>query len=175
MQKTPNAAFFDSSVLGIELSLNVFIAYEDLSAGKRAKETCDLMSANLGAEWQIETQLASFKALAIPKLRRVAVSEASRADVLVVSCNDSRLPSGLTNWLESVLNGDHRIMGVVALFSCPRLTSDQTINAEISLADTASAGWVQFFSRFEAASPGLWEWTARQPAQLGEWGGRVAS
>jgi len=175
MQKTPNTIFFDSSVLGIELSLNVFIAYEDLSAGKRAKETCDLMSVNLGADWQIETQLASFKALTIPKLRRIATIEAARADVVVVSCNDSRLPFGLTDWLESILRGDHRAMAMVALFSCQRPTSGQAINTEISLADSASEGRVQFFSRFEPASAGQWEWTGRQPAELGEWGGRVAS
>jgi hypothetical protein len=175
MQKTPNIAFIDSSVRDIELSLNVFIAYEDLSAGKRAKETCDLMSANLGADWQIETQLVSFKALSIPKLRRIAAIEAAKADIVVISCNDSRLPFGLTDWLESLLRGDHRAMAMVALFSCQRPISGQAINAEISLADTASEGRVQFFSRFEPVSAGQWEWTGRQPTELGEWGDRAAS
>jgi len=174
MQKTPNTSFFDTSVRGIELSLNVFIAYEDLAAGKRAKETCDLMSANLGADWRIETQLASFKALSIPKLRRVAALEAASSDVLLISCGDARLPLRVTDWLETLLGGDHRAMAMVALFSCQRPASGRATKVENSLSDTAKEGRVQFFSRFEQSSPGQWEWTGRQPAELGEWGGKVA-
>jgi hypothetical protein len=175
MQNTPNTSFFDTSVRGVELSLNVFIAYQDLASGKRAKETCDLMSANLGPDWQIETQLASFKALSIPKLRRAAAAEAAKADVVVISCNDSGLPFVLTDWLESLLGGDRRAMAIVVLFSCQRPTSGCATTAEISLADIARQGQVQFFSRFEPAAPGQWEWNGRQPVDVGEWGVRMPS
>lgn len=162
MQYTPNTLFLDSSVPNVDLSVGVFIAYEDVAAGKRAKETCDVLAESLGSEWRIETQLASFKALSMTSLRRVAAVEASKADIIVISCNGTQFPPGVKGWIRSWLAHGGRPMAIVALFSCPRPKTGNASGAEVYLEHRAKHGGMQYFWRFASTPAGQWEWNGRR-------------
>ncbi|HUD47014.1 MAG TPA: hypothetical protein VMR33_09290 [Candidatus Baltobacteraceae bacterium] len=146
--------------------MGVFIAYEDVAAGKRAKETCDVLAEGLGGDWILDTQVASFKALRIPKLRHVAAVEAANSDIILISCHDRKLPAGVNQWLQLGLARRGGPMALVALFSCPRAGASHAITAETYLAGMATQGRLQFFSRFDSG-PGQRQSNGRFASRLG--------
>jgi hypothetical protein len=166
MQYTPDTFFPDSPILEEDLAISVFIAYEDIAAGKRAKETCDVLAEGLGDDWIIDTRVASFKALRVPRLRHVAAAEAAKADIIFIACHDGKLPMGVSKWLQLWLARRGEPMALAALFSCPRLGATHAIAAETYLAGIATKGRMQFFSRFDSA-PGQWQWKGRSASRLG--------
>jgi hypothetical protein len=173
MRYTPNTLFLDSSVSHIELSVGVFIAYEDVAAGKRAKETCDILGENLGEDWRIRTELANLKSLNIPRLRRIAAVEASKANIIFISCNDGPLASSVKQWIRMVVSRGAGPMSLVALFSCPRHEASHAIQAEDYLAAIAKRGRMQFFSCFDSTPRFQWDWNERTDPDLGEYGRRI--
>src|SRR5579872_5041861 len=100
MRYHTDASVANSSVSDTDLTLNVFVAYEDIAAGKRAKETCDALAGNLGAGWKVETQIVSFKMLNVAEWLEAAVNDAAKADVLVVSCQRPILARCVKDWIE---------------------------------------------------------------------------
>ena len=67
MQYAANDAALDAPARQPELCLGAFIAYEDVATGKRAKETCDVLTRQLGSDWQIEIEMSSFDSLHVPE------------------------------------------------------------------------------------------------------------
>jgi hypothetical protein len=163
MHYKSNAVFLDA-----DLTLGVFIAYEDMAAGKRAKETCDVLGENLGVDWKLETDLASFKSLSVPKLRRIAAVEAAKANILIIACQDGQLPPGVKQWARMMLSQGIGPMALVALLSVGRDNAAKTYLAEV-----ANEGRMQFFSQFESAPPGQWDWNGRTGLDLGQLGKRT--
>src|SRR5208282_3046841 len=103
MQIVPNHVAFDSSAGLGNSFLDAFILYEDVVTGKRAKGTCDILAEMLGAGWQIEVEMSSFKSLQQAKGWRIAAGAVSHADLVVFSCHDGDLPSEVWRWAELCL------------------------------------------------------------------------
>src|SRR5436190_4759290 len=95
---------------------NVLIAYEDFETGKHAKRTYDYLAENLGRECQLTNQMWKFDALTIPKLRDIAVRDATMADIIIISSHGDNLPDCVTSWIESWLRAGAEALALVALF-----------------------------------------------------------
>ncbi|HUD82467.1 MAG TPA: hypothetical protein VMQ67_03150 [Candidatus Saccharimonadales bacterium] len=173
MQDTANTLFLDSPVPEGDLAMGVFIAYEDIAAGKRAKETCNVLAESVGVNWIFDTQVASFTALRIPRLRYFAAEEAAKANILFISCHDGKLPLGVNEWLQLCLARCGGPMALVALFSCPRLGATHAIAAETYLAAMAKQARMQFFSGFDSA-PGQSQRRGPSASALGPLGKRIS-
>jgi hypothetical protein len=173
MHYTSNTVFFDSSIPDVNLALRVFIAYEDMSAGKRAKETCDVLAENLGVDWELETDLASFKSLSVPRLQSIAAVEASKANIIIVACRNGQPPPEVKQWIRVVLSYGLGPMALVALLAGPRMGAADGDTAKTYLAKAAKLGHMQFFSRLESTPRGQWDWNGRAGFDLGQLGKRM--
>lgn len=173
MQYTSNTVFPDSSVPYADLTLRVFIAYEDITAGKRAKETCDVLGENLGVDWKLETDLASFKSLGVPRLQSIAAAEASKANIIIVACRNAQLMPGVKQWIRVVLSYGVGPMALVALLAGPQRGAADGDAAKTYLAKAAKLGRMQFFSRLESTPRVQWDWTGRAGFDLGQLGKRM--
>lgn len=146
--------------------MGVFIAYEDVPAGKRAKETCDVLAESLGGDSITDTRVASFNALRVPQLRHTAAMEAAQADIIFIACHDGKLPLAVNQWLQLWLARGGGPMALVALFSCPRLGARHAIAAETYLAGLANHRRIRFFSGFDS-KPVQRQWAGRSTSLLG--------
>lgn len=139
-------------------SLNAFILYQDVDAGKRAKETCDLLAENLGWDWRLESELWSFRAMQVPRLREIAAQNAGSADIVVVSCAGGGLPAAVTAWLGLWAGRPNRAVALVGLFA-PGDDFDAQARVHAVLSRAARRGGMKFFSPIENAVPmGLPDW-----------------
>jgi hypothetical protein len=146
MQRTltlPPADSFESESNPI---FNVLIAYEDFETGKHAKETYDVLAENLGRDCHLTNQMWKFDVLSIPKLREIAVRDATLADIIIFSSHGDTLPDYVLKWTESWLMEGTRAMALVALFDRP---DDQggAVPARQYLADIASRAQMEFFAQ----------------------------
>lgn len=98
---------------------NVLIAYEDFETGKHAKRTYDYLAENLGRECQLTNQMWKFDALSIPKLREIAVRDATMADIIFISSHGDKLPECVSMWIESWAMQGTEALALVALFDQP--------------------------------------------------------
>jgi hypothetical protein len=146
-------------------SVNAFIAYEDLEAGKRAKEMCDFVAQNLGHEWTLDSELWSFRALGVPQLRDIAADNAVKGDIIIVSCHGGHLPAEVTEWIESWPAQPARAVAMVALFGSADGPLNPSSEARATLALAAErhgmkffAGPAQFSQADECPPPRRWSW-----------------
>jgi hypothetical protein len=107
----------EETPLPFDSRLRALILYEDVLAGKHAKEMCDALAENLGAEWQIEIELSSFKSLHLEPVWRKTASALSNAHLVVFSCHDGDLPFAVWSWAELCLNRSTQSTALVALLS----------------------------------------------------------
>jgi hypothetical protein len=175
MHYTSNTVFFDSSILDVNLALRVFIAYEDMAAGKRAKETCDVLSENLGVDWELQMDLASFKSLSVPRLQSITAAEASNANIIIVACQNGQLPPEVKQWIRVVRSYGLGPMALVALLAGPRRGAAEGDAANAYLAKAAKLGRMQFFSRLESTPRGQWDWNGGAGFDLGQLDKRMCS
>ena len=159
MRYTNIASLLDLSVPDVDLTLKVFVAYEDIAAGKRAKETCDALAGNLGRDWKIKNQIVSFKMMNVPEWLCAAAVEAALADVIIVACSGNKLPRSAKDWVELWMCRDTRAMSLVALFECPTEDATKIRPAKEYLATAAKLAGMQFFSRLGAATESRMPWS----------------
>jgi hypothetical protein len=159
----------DASVRQLDSSLGAFIVYEDVAAGKRAKETCDVLAETLGADWQIEIEMSSFKSLLEPRMRRYAATAVTNADLVVFSCLDRDLPFEVWQWTELCLKRPARPTALLALLTGARGPTGAPRAVEKYLAELAQRRGMQFFShRHSPAADGaaigqLWPVRQKEP------------
>jgi hypothetical protein len=85
--------------------LNVMIAYQDLSAGKRAMDALEAPASQLGGAFQVRPVLWRFDFLEDPNWRALATADVFGADMLVVSVScGNDLPSWLQKWICAALS-----------------------------------------------------------------------
>jgi hypothetical protein len=145
MQRTLNCPSFGASDLETNPTFNVVIAYEDFETGKQAKKTYDFLVENLGRECQLTNQMWKFEVLRIPKLREMAVKDATMADILLVSCHGGNdLPAEVKRWLETWLEQPGEPLALVALFDRPR---EHTMGIRAYLASVARRARTAFFAQ----------------------------
>jgi hypothetical protein len=129
------------------LTFNVVIVYEDVLAGKRAKETSDVLARNLGDEFRFGNQMWRFDMLGIPRMHEQAVADAARADILMVSFGAAKkLPVSLKFWMERWLDEKISAMALVGLFVARGGKSESSQSVRDYLADVARRARLEFFA-----------------------------
>jgi hypothetical protein len=131
-------------------SLNVVIAYEDFETGKHAKRTYDFLVENIGRDWHLTNQMWKFDVLVLPKLRDIAVEDAVRADIIMISSRGRELPAHVKTWIESWLTVASNPLALVALFEYAREGAGPGNAARSYLADVARRGNMEFFAQPDA-------------------------
>src|SRR5215471_1379900 len=116
MQHTLTCVPDNPSVLDLNPSFNVVIAYEDFETGKHAKKTYDFLVKTIGEDWRFANQMWKFEVLLLPKLREIAVEDAVRADIIMISSRGRELPEHVKLWIESWLPLGAAPLALVALF-----------------------------------------------------------
>src|SRR5437899_9600969 len=104
MQRTLLSPPLSSSDLEVNPTFNVLIAYEDFETGKHAKRTYDFLVENIGGDWNFSNQMWKFDVLLLPKLREIALDDAARADIIIISYLSSDLPDHIKSCVEFLLN-----------------------------------------------------------------------
>jgi hypothetical protein len=117
MQHAPDIVDLDSTAPCGESCLKAFVIYEDVATGKTAKETCDIMVDELGADSQIEIEMFSFKSLYLRRIQHLASAAARNANLIVFSCYDRDLPFEVRQWAESCLTNPSGPTALVALLT----------------------------------------------------------
>ena len=128
-------------------AFSVVIAYEDFETGKLAKRTYDLLVENVGHDCTFVNQMWKFDVLSIPKLREIAIEDAARANIILVSCRGTDLPRHVKAWIEAWLNQARHPRALVALFSRPREGMSQISATRDFLADMARRAGMEFFAQ----------------------------
>jgi hypothetical protein len=134
-QAEPNPAF------------NVLIAYQDLETGKHAKRTYDYLQENVGGECTLTNQMWKFDVLSIPKLRDIAIKDATLADIIVISSHGDELPASVTRWIESWLIQGTSALALVALFEKVEESVGSPLATRAFLAGVARRGGMEFFAQ----------------------------
>lgn len=151
MQRTLTLPPADSSEVDSNPLFNVLIAYEDFETGKHAKETYDFLVENLGQECHLTNQMWKFDVWSIPKLREIAVRDATMADIILISSHGDTLPDYVVKWTESWLMQGSQALALVALFDRPEAQAGSGPTARAYFAEVARRGQMEFF-----AQPDLW-------------------
>jgi hypothetical protein len=126
---------------------NVLITYEDFETGKHAKRTYDFLVENLGRDCQMTNQMWKFDVLSIPKLREIAVRDATQADIVIISSHGLELPEQVGKWVESWLMEGTGALALVALFDRPEPAASGSVSVREYLAGVAKRGHMEFFAQ----------------------------
>jgi hypothetical protein len=97
MQFEPRDTFPDSSPRSPDARLEVLIIYEDLAAGKKAKEVCDSLTQRLGKPWRMNLELLNFGSLHLAKQSAASFDR----DLIIISCGNGKLPKSVRGWIDS--------------------------------------------------------------------------
>jgi len=147
MQQTLTLLPSDSSEAESNPVFNVLIAYEDFETGKHAKQTYDFLVENLGHECHMTNQMWKFEVLSIPKLREIAVRDATMADIIMLSSRGGNLPDYVVKWIESWLMQGTTSLALVALFEKSEPSGQVSPVLRDYLVDVAKRGRMEFFAQ----------------------------
>jgi hypothetical protein len=154
MQYAPNIVGLDSTAPKVDSCLRAFVVYEDVATGKMAKETCDVLAEELGADSRIEIEMFSFKSLYMRPIQHFASAAATNANLVVFSCYDRDLPFEVRRWTESCLKRPAGPTALVALLAdAPRQIGPPRA-AKKYLAALAQRHGMQFFSHRRSTAAG---------------------
>jgi hypothetical protein len=95
-------------------SIAAVAVYEDSSTRVRVEEFCRELGRELGERCDLAKEMWPISELRVPQLRTIASTEASKADLVIVSvhCGES-LPDEMKAWLEGLLKHKPRRHGVL--------------------------------------------------------------
>jgi hypothetical protein len=134
--------------------LKVMIVYEDLAAGRRAKEFVDRLWLRLGPDVNMELHVCRFDLLHLSPFREEALENGFRADILILSSRQGvQVPDDVQQWLEVCRNAN--VCPSTALVML--LNENGTIADEPRLrsaADGREPGPVRLSVMYEALPPG---------------------
>ncbi len=128
-------------------AFTVVIAYEDFETGKHAKRTYDFLVENLGRDCDFVNQMWKFDVLGIAKLREIAVEDAAKADIVIISCHGEELPTHVKLWIDGWLEQALNPLALVALFDRPRTPGQPSNSVCAYLAGVARRGGMEFFAQ----------------------------
>jgi hypothetical protein len=93
---------------------DVLIVYDNVRAGKRAKELCDRLGQRLVPDSALNFSAWSLSALGLPPVAQAAAREAESAALLIVAINgDKNLPQAVKNGLHRCACGIHTAGGAI--------------------------------------------------------------
>lgn len=82
------------------IEVGVLILYDNVCAGKRAKELCDRLQLRLGSEYELNLSLWNLAALKIPALAQAAAEMAARSGWLLLAMSGGEsLPPFVRSWV----------------------------------------------------------------------------
>jgi hypothetical protein len=126
----------------------IVIAYENFAAGIRAKKMLERLASELQPDFQINSDVWEFEMLGHRRLREQAATEASEADMIVVSARgDAELPAHVKNWVDGWL--PQRRGGLTALVALLDL-EEKSSSAQSTCAylrQVAGKGRMDFFCK----------------------------
>jgi len=139
----------DSAVRETDARLNAVIVYEDVVAGKKAKETCDVLAVSLGSDWALDLEMFNFDSLRMQRTREMADAAVSKADIIIFSCSRADWPIDVLEWMESFLGMPDRPIALVALLGRGSSPGGQPSRLEKHLAGLAQRRGIQYFSQVD--------------------------
>jgi hypothetical protein len=139
----------DSAVRETDSRVKAFIIYEGVVAGKKAKETCDVLAASLGSDWALDLEMFSFDSLHMQRMREIASAAVSKADIIIFSCSRAGWPIDVLDWMESFLGMPDRPIALVALLARGSSPAGQPSKLESHLAGLAQRRGIQYFSQVD--------------------------
>jgi len=118
MQRAPLLkSFIERSEDELDQAFRVFIAYENMNAGRRAMDVFSNLAQDHQGDFTFWPRPWRFDLLADPEWREVAAADARTADLLIIAAGTGPdLPAAVRNWLEQCLTERRNGGGVVALF-----------------------------------------------------------
>jgi hypothetical protein len=132
-----------------EQSIKVIIVYDHLETAKRAEAIYERLSYSFhGSGFEFEQRLWRFDVLEDEGFCAEAARDAADADIVIVATHDdTELPKGVQNWLETSLEGHTGAAALVALL--------QHASAPVTpyLQEVARRGGMDFFAQTEDEPP----------------------
>ena len=128
------------------------MVYEDFAAGRQATDTCNLLMAKLGDEFELLCSMWKFEVLRSAKLNQMAAAEATEADAIIVAAHGaSPLPEEVTRWIEAwlPLRDDHPA-ALIALVDSAFHRGDKPSAAHDFLRGVAAAAKMDFLTQVTA-------------------------
>lgn len=100
------------------VEVGALVIYDNVRAGKCAKELCDRLQKHLGSECELNLNVGNLAALQIPDLARTAAEASTRPCLLILAVNGNEsLPSFARNWISQYVGKTHGAgSAIVALF-----------------------------------------------------------
>ncbi len=141
MQLEPGELFPEAS-RNVNACLDVLIIYENLPAGKKAKEVCDSLTQRLGQPWQMELELHNFDSLHLKEPSAVPFDR----DLIIVSCGNGKLPKSVGSWIDSFAVQPRFSGALVGLIGVSTWERSGRRTTESYLAAAARRRGMKFFS-----------------------------
>lgn len=105
----------EASGLAAGLTFNVVILYEDVPAGQRAMRTIADVAREFGGELELRPQLWRFELLEDPDWYALAMADAVKADMLIISTSaKSGLSVAVESWIKACLEQKRGTSAAVA-------------------------------------------------------------
>ncbi|MFO1475384.1 MAG: hypothetical protein U1F98_01875 [Verrucomicrobiota bacterium] len=134
---------------GLDTRFRVVMAYDDFLSGQRALATCQFLSTRLGRGVELRSSMWKFDVLRNPGLARMAVEDASEADVIIIA-NAPRtgLPNEVRAWIQSWLpRKKGQFAALVALMDFTDKDNRESREAHAFLKRAAAETGIDFLSR----------------------------
>lgn len=146
MPHTVSRPAFSHGLLKDRSKFSVLIAYENFDTGKHARKTFEYIAKQLGGEFEINEQMWRFDVLSIPKVREIAIADAAKADIIIISSHGGNLPVEVKWWLEQTLEtNDCKVVALIALID----SQSEVDSTRAYLAELARENGLDFFAQPE--------------------------
>lgn len=131
------------------------VLYEDFAAGRRATETCNLLMAKLGDEFELRCSMWKFEVLRNTKLHEMAAAEATEADTIIIAAHGaSPLPEEVTSWVDAWLPlRSDQPAALIALVDSAFHRGDRSSAIHEYLRSVAAAANLEFLTQVAAFLP----------------------
>jgi hypothetical protein len=151
MQTTLFPFSTSSTELDITSTIQVVIAFEDLAAGKRAKQVYDYLTHRL-TDFEFDHEVWKFSALECPRLMETAGHQAVAADIIMLSLHGHReIPKPVKDWIETWLGQNGNPMALVVLFDRDNQNFQEMSKTRLYLEDVARRGKLDLFMQPQKA------------------------
>jgi hypothetical protein len=140
-----------STELEITSTIQVVIAFEDLAAGKRAKQVYDYLTHRL-TDFDFDHEVWKFSALECPRLTETAARQAAAADIIMLSLHGHKeIPQSVKDWIEMWIGQNGNPMALVVLFDRDNQDFQEMSKTRLYLEDIARRGRLDLFMQPQKA------------------------
>jgi hypothetical protein len=129
--------------------MKIMIVYDDVDAGKRAKEFCDRIVRSLGPEMKLSLGVWKASMFRLPEINRVATHAATQAVAMIFALAGCKeLSPELKDWIERLKRNDplDRDCALVVLLHDIQRAGMDSAPACVSLSRYAQSVGMEFFA-----------------------------